>query len=59
VAEAVNGGAETFGEERLRAVIAASLGGSAGETIGAIFGALAAFTGGADPADDVTVVRRV
>ena len=45
-----------FGEDRLREVIAASLGGSADETIGAICGALAAFTGGAAPADDVTVV---
>ena len=34
---------------------------SADETIGAVCGALAAFTGGAEPADDVTVVvvRRV
>ena len=45
-----------FGEDRLRVVIAASLGASADETIGAICGALAAFTGGAAPADDVTVV---
>ena len=59
--EAVNGEGEVFGEDRLRAVIAASLGASADETIGAICGVLAAFTGGAEPADDVTVVvvRRV
>jgi serine phosphatase RsbU (regulator of sigma subunit) len=55
VTEALNGEGEEFGEERLREVIAASLG-SADETIGAICGALAAFTGGAEPADDVTVV---
>ena len=57
MAEAVNG----EGDDRLREVIAASLGGSADEMIGAICGALAAFTGGAEPADDVTVVvvRRV
>ena len=52
MAEAVNG----EGEERLRAVISASPDASADETIGAICGALAAFTGGAEPADDVTVV---
>ena len=56
--EAVNGEGEMFGENRQRKVIAASLGGSADETIGAICGALAAFTGGAEPAGDVTVVRR-
>jgi len=39
-------------------VIAVSLGGSAGETIDTICGALAAFTGGSEPADDVTVVVR-
>jgi serine phosphatase RsbU (regulator of sigma subunit) len=54
VAEAVNG----EGDDRLHEVIAASLGASADETIGAICGALAAFTGGAEPADDVTVVVR-
>ena len=37
-------------------MVAASQGGSADETIGAICGTLAAFTGGAEPADDVTVV---
>ena len=58
VTEALNGEGEAFGEDRLAAVIAASLGSSADETIGAICGALAAFTGGAEPADDVTVVRR-
>ena len=47
-----------FGEERLWDVIAGSQGGSADETIGALCGALAAFTGGAEPADDVTVVVR-
>ena len=59
--EALNGEGEMFGEERLRDVIAVSLEGSADETIGAICGVLAAFTGGAEPADDVTVVvvRRV
>jgi hypothetical protein len=56
VTEAVNGEGEMFGEERLWDVIAGSQGGSADETIGAICGALAAFTGGAEPADDVTVV---
>ena len=56
VTEAVNGEGEMFGEERLWGVIAGSQGGSADETIGAICGALAAFTGGAEPADDVTVV---
>ena len=47
-----------FGEERLWDVIAGSQGASADETIGALCGALAAFTGGAEPADDVTVVVR-
>ena len=56
--EAVNGEGEEFGEEQLREVNAASLGGSAAETVDAICGALAAFTGGAEPADDVTVVVR-
>ena len=56
VTEAVNGEGEMFGEERLWDVIAATQGSSADETIGAICGALAAFTGGAEPADDVTVV---
>ncbi len=56
VTEALNGEGEEFGEDRLRAVIAANVGASADETIGAICGALAAFTGGAEPADDVTVV---
>jgi serine phosphatase RsbU (regulator of sigma subunit) len=56
VTEALKGESEEFGEDRLRDVITASLGGSAGETIDAICGALAAFTGGAEPADDVTVV---
>ena len=56
--EAVNGEGEEFGEDRLRAVIAAGLDASADETIGAICGALAAFTGGAEPADAVTVVVR-
>ena len=56
VTEALNGEGEMFGEERLWDVIAGSQGGSADETIGAICGALAAFTGGAEPADDVTVV---
>ena len=57
VTEAENG----EGDDRLREVIAASLGASVDETIRAICGALAAFTGGAEPADDVTVVvvRRV
>ncbi len=58
VTEALNGEGEMFGEDRLRAVITVSLGGSADEMIGAICGALAAFTGGAEPADDVTVVVR-
>ena len=53
---AVNGEGEEFGEERLWDVIAGSQVGSADETIGVICGALAAFTGGAEPADDVTVV---
>ena len=56
VTEAVNGEGEVFGEDRLHAVIAASLDASADETIGAICDALAAFTGGVEPADDVTVV---
>ena len=56
--EALKGESEEFGEDGLRDVIAASLGASADETIGAICGALAAFTGGAEPADDVTVVVR-
>jgi sigma-B regulation protein RsbU (phosphoserine phosphatase) len=56
VTEAVNGEGEEFGDDRLREVVAANLGASADETIGAIFGALTAFTGGAEPADDVTVV---
>ena len=56
VTEAVNGEGEMLGDDRLRDAIAANLGGSADETIGAICGALAAFTGGAEPADDVTVV---
>jgi sigma-B regulation protein RsbU (phosphoserine phosphatase) len=61
VTEALNGDGEEFGEDRLAAVIAASRDASADETIGAICGALAAFTGGAEPADDVTVVvvRRI
>jgi phosphoserine phosphatase RsbU/P len=53
VTEALNGEGEMFGDDRLREVIAASLGASAN---GTICGALAAFTGGAEPADDVTVV---
>ena len=56
VTEALNGEGEMFGEERLWDVIAGSQDGNADETIGAICGALAAFTGGAEPADDVTVV---
>ena len=56
VTEALNGDGEMFGEERLWDVIAGSQGDSADETIGAICNALAAFTGGAEPADDVTVV---
>ena len=56
VTEALNGDGEMFGEERLWDVIAGSQGSSADETIGALCGALAAFTGGAEPADDVTVV---
>ena len=48
VTEALNGAGEMFGEERLWDVIAGSQGGSADEMIGAICGALAAFTGGAE-----------
>jgi sigma-B regulation protein RsbU (phosphoserine phosphatase) len=61
VTDALNGEGEMFGDDRLREVITARLGCSAAATIGAICGALAAFTGGAEPADDVTVVvvRRV
>ena len=44
-------------EERLRAVIAANIGGSADEMIDAISGALAAFTRGAEQGDDVTYRR--
>ena len=58
VTEALNGEGEEFGDDRLREVIAANVDGSAGKMIGAICGALAAFTGGAEPADDVTVVGR-
>ncbi len=56
VTEALNDEGEMFGDERLREVITATQGASADETIDAICGALAAFTGGAEPADDVTVV---
>jgi len=60
VTDALNDQGEEFGEERLREVVAANVGGSADEMIDAISGALAAFTRGAEPADDVTcvVVRR-
>ena len=60
VTDALNGEGEEFGEERLQAVIAANIGGSADEMIDAISGALAAFTRGAEQGDDVTcvVVRR-
>ena len=58
VTDALNGEGEMFGDDRLREVITARLGCSADATIGAICGALAAFTGGAEPADDVSVVVR-
>jgi sigma-B regulation protein RsbU (phosphoserine phosphatase) len=55
VTEAVNEAGDMFGEDRLREVVAAHPS-SAAEIVDAICGALAAFTGGAEPADDVTVV---
>lgn len=60
VTEAVNAEGEMFGEERLRAVISAAAGSHATDLVDAITATLAQFTGGLEPADDVTcvVVRR-
>ncbi len=56
VTEALNADGEMFGEERLKDVITTNVGGSADEMIDVICGALAAFTRGMEPADDVTCV---
>jgi sigma-B regulation protein RsbU (phosphoserine phosphatase) len=55
VTEAVSGGGEEFGEERLEAALRRARAGSAAEATAAIMDEVAAFGGGAR-ADDVTVV---
>ena len=61
VTEALNGEGEKFGEDRLRDGDRRQPGHQRGRDDRPLCGALAAFTGGAEPADDVTVVvvRRV
>jgi sigma-B regulation protein RsbU (phosphoserine phosphatase) len=61
VTEALGSGRQRFEEERLRAAVAASAGGSAQQMLDAIVDAVRAFCGGVPQSDDMTlcVVRRL
>jgi sigma-B regulation protein RsbU (phosphoserine phosphatase) len=56
VTEAGNGGEELFGEERLQQVLRAAHGRSPVQVVEAVAGAVARFTGGAAPTDDMTML---
>ena len=60
VTEAIDADNKMFGEERLRAAIAAQAGASAEKVLAAVVGRVGAFCGDVPPSDDVTlfVVRR-
>jgi serine phosphatase RsbU (regulator of sigma subunit) len=56
ITEAANPAGEEFGEERLGALLAEHRGEPAACVIQAVTGAVAAWSAGAPPADDITIV---